>query len=116
LKIDNTATGSVADINTQNIKQTKNGTCIQINGKIKYRDIANNNHDIINQNIANNDIAFIFFSKFLYFILYADSKRSTGRNTKNNNSGVNLKSSIKLKNSIFDIGTNNKPTTTKSTV
>lgn len=49
-------------------------------------------------------------------MLYAASKSKTGKNTKNNKSGVNLKSSINEKNDMCDIGTNKSQTKTNSTV
>jgi hypothetical protein len=69
LKIDNTATGSVAEINVQNNKQTKKGISKFIIGKIKYNPIQINIDDIINQKTANELIIFQFFNNSLYLIL-----------------------------------------------
>jgi len=48
--------------------------------------------------------------------LYAASKSRTGKKTKNNKSGVNLKWSINEKNEICDIGTSKSQTNTNKTV
>jgi hypothetical protein len=58
LNIDNTATGSVADIRTQNNKHTRNGICIHTNGNAKYKTEATNPHDISSQKTASDDIVF----------------------------------------------------------
>jgi hypothetical protein len=58
LKIDKTATGSVADISDQNNKHTKKGISNHINGKIKYSELDIIKDDIINQNTANQVIDF----------------------------------------------------------
>jgi hypothetical protein len=57
LNIDKTATGSVADIKTQNIKHTRKGTCIQTKGRAKNKTQDIKNADINNQNIAIDEIA-----------------------------------------------------------
>ncbi len=48
--------------------------------------------------------------------MYADSNNKIGKNTKNNKSGVSLKSSIKEKNPNFDNGINTIPIITSNTV
>lgn len=49
-------------------------------------------------------------------MLYADSKRSTGKKTKNSISGVNSKWFIKFRKGICDNGTRIRPIITRSTV
>ena len=58
LNIERTATGSVAEINTQNNKQTKNGICNQTNGNKKNNANAIKNQEIINQKTDNEVIVF----------------------------------------------------------
>jgi hypothetical protein len=58
LNIDKTATGSVADIRTQNNKQTKNGISNQTNGNKKYNQEAIKLQDINSQKIAREAIDF----------------------------------------------------------
>lgn len=60
LKIDNTATGSVAEISEPKSKQTKKGIEKPIKGKRKNKLIAIKNVEIKNQNIDNNQIDFQF--------------------------------------------------------
>jgi len=52
LKIDNTATGSVAEISIQKSRHTRNGTGKPIIGSKKNNSKATTVADIINQNIA----------------------------------------------------------------
>ena len=52
LNIDNTATGSVAEINVQNNKQTIKGICNQTSGNKQYKPKAIKTEDIINQKTA----------------------------------------------------------------
>jgi len=116
LNIAKTATGSVADIRAQNNKSIINGILNQANENIKYNTVAIIIADIINQKIASHDITFQSLIICLYLILYEDSNNKTGRKTKNNISGVNLKSSINQKNAVFDNGTSKRPTITSNTV
>ena len=91
LKIDKTATGSVAEIKIQKSKQTKNGISNHTNGNKKYIHHQIKSADKINQNTAITQIAFQFFKSCRKFILYAASKIKIGKNTKNKISGVNSK-------------------------
>lgn len=60
LKIDKTATGSVAEIKTQNNKQTKNGIWKPTNGKRKNNTIDIKAAEINNQKTDNTHIVFQF--------------------------------------------------------
>jgi len=69
LKIDKTATGSVAEIKTQKSKQTKNGISNQTNGNKKYNQAQINQAENISQKIAKNHIDFQLLRSCLWFIL-----------------------------------------------
>jgi hypothetical protein len=58
LNIDNTATGSVADINTQNNKQMMKGISSHTNGNTKNKPNAIKTVEINNPNIANAHMVF----------------------------------------------------------
>lgn len=111
-----TATGSVADINIQNSKQTSKGTSSQTSGKTKYISQPMIQAASKSPKTARVNMIFQFCKSSLYFILYADSKSNTGKNTKNRISGVNWNAFINENKSILDKGTKINQTITSITV
>jgi len=110
------ATGSVAEIIAQNKRVINMLILYQNNHKIYHNIIHIKIVEIITQKKAKLDIVIQFFDKFFMLILYADSNNNIGKKPKNTNSGVSLKSSIKLKYHILDNGNNNSHIVTNKTV
>src|SRR3989338_3065912 len=116
LKRASTATGSVAEISAPKRSATSKGTLKHIKTEKKLRTKHIKKVDMRRENMAKTEMALTFLFICLKFILYADSKRSVGKNTKNNISGVSLKLPMKESMSSLTRGTIKTPVNTKRTV